>query len=226
MREAMRYDGIIFDFNGVMVFDQYLVDRAWEVFEHRIRGKGISKQEWHGLHGNTTLWCLRHLLGPNIPESELADLETTREAMALEMYQKEGAQLKFSPGTQELLENLKARGIARAIATSSIGVLVDFFWIHFGLGKWFERDNLIFFDHSFAPKPAPDIYLKAGKAIGVPMERLVIPEDSLPGIAAAVAAGAGLVVGVGPPKNHNKLRRAGARRTIVSLSDLHPEGLF
>ncbi|MBL8293237.1 MAG: HAD family hydrolase, partial [Bryobacterales bacterium] len=45
------------------------------------------------------------------------------------------------------------------------------------------------------PKPAPDIYLKAAGLLGVPADRCIVFEDSVPGVQAAVAAGM-RVVGV------------------------------
>ena len=46
-------------------------------------------------------------------------------------------------------------------------------------------------------KPAPDPYLRAARLLGRDPRDCVVFEDSAPGIRAARAAGAGLVVGVG-----------------------------
>lgn len=51
-----------------------------------------------------------------------------------------------------------------------------------------------------APKPAPDIYLKAASMLGVPPGQLVVVEDAEPGKQAALAAGCRLVE-VSSPKD-------------------------
>ena len=43
-------------------------------------------------------------------------------------------------------------------------------------------------------KPAPDIFLKAARRLGVPPAGCVVIEDALPGVRAARAAGMGCVV--------------------------------
>jgi beta-phosphoglucomutase-like phosphatase (HAD superfamily) len=62
-------------------------------------------------------------------------------------------------------------------------------------------------------KPAPDVYLAAAAALGVPPERCAVVEDTVTGVAAGVAAGS-TVFGYSPPEaGHDApgaLRAAGA----------------
>ena len=72
-------------------------------------------------------------------------------------------------------------------------------------------------------KPAPDVYLAAAAALGVPPQRCLVVEDTVTGVAAGVAAGATVVgfspslVGHGAPE---ALLAAGAVRVIAHMSEL------
>ena len=67
----------------------------------------------------------------------------------------------------------------------------------FNLDKWF-KNRIIYDDGSVRGKPFPDLYLKAGKILNLPMEDIIIVEDACAGVKAAKNAGAGLVVGIAP----------------------------
>ena len=69
-----------------------------------------------------------------------------------------------------------------------------------------------------AGKPAPDVFLAAAAAEGVAPEACMVVEDSLPGIAAALAAGMACI-GLDPHGAGEALRAAGAR-PIRALSEL------
>ena len=66
-------------------------------------------------------------------------------------------------------------------------------------------------------KPAPDVFLAAAAAEGVPPDACMVVEDSLPGVAAARAAGMA-VLGLDPHGDGAALRAAGAH-PIHSLSE-------
>jgi len=70
-------------------------------------------------------------------------------------------------------------------------------------------------------KPAPDVYLHAAAAEGIDPAACLAIEDSIPGIAAAVAAGMDCL-GLGPAGRDDALRAAGATpfRSMHDLPDL------
>jgi HAD superfamily hydrolase (TIGR01509 family) len=72
-------------------------------------------------------------------------------------------------------------------------------------------------------KPAPDVYLAAIEALGVPAGRCAVVEDTVTGVTAGVAAGA-TVFGYSPPEaGHDApaaLRAAGAGTIFGDLADL------
>jgi HAD superfamily hydrolase (TIGR01509 family) len=69
-------------------------------------------------------------------------------------------------------------------------------------------------------KPAPDVFLHAAAAEGVPPAACVVIEDSIPGATAALAAGM-TVIGLAPHGDAAALRQLGIR-VIRHLSELPP----
>jgi HAD superfamily hydrolase (TIGR01509 family) len=102
-------------------------------------------------------------------------------------------------GVLDLLEFLESSGIPKVVATSTRRARTLRLLAVTGLGKWFPA--IVTGDQVEKGKPAPDIFLAAASAIGVPPENCAVLEDSEPGI---LAAGAGgfipiLVPGLKPP---------------------------
>jgi len=58
------------------------------------------------------------------------------------------------------------------------------------------------------PKPDPEIYLLAAKALDVPPSECMVVEDSVAGVRAGLAAGS-LVLAVAPPLTRRKLHESG-----------------
>ncbi len=71
-----------------------------------------------------------------------------------------------------------------------------------------------------AGKPAPDTYLAAARALGVPAGAAVVYEDALAGVASGRAGHFGYVVGVDRAGQADALRASGADIVISDLADL------
>ena len=90
-------------------------------------------------------------------------------------------------GVIELLDHLDARGLPRAIATSSPHEAVE---AHLSPSGVLNRFNAVIARGDYERgKPAPDPFLNAAKALGVPPEDCLALEDSHAGVRAAHAAG-------------------------------------
>ena len=91
----------------------------------------------------------------------------------------------WKTGVAELLDHLDLRGIPRALATSTVREEAMA-----RMGLLFPRMHTAAFGDDVANgKPAPDIYLLAVERLGVPADRCLALEDSLPGVEAAERAG-------------------------------------
>jgi HAD superfamily hydrolase (TIGR01509 family) len=70
-------------------------------------------------------------------------------------------------------------------------------------------------------KPAPDLFLYAAERMGVAPERCIVIEDSMPGVAAAVAAGMTVIGFVGASHcRPGDAARLTAQGTIVVIDDM------
>ncbi|MGK9146917.1 HAD family hydrolase [Plantibacter flavus] len=92
----------------------------------------------------------------------------------------------FRPGAQDLLKSLRAAGVPTALVTMSIRSMAE----DIARGIPFDAFDLIVAgDEVDEPKPHPEAYLRAAKALGVDPGDCVAIEDSATGLASAVAAG-------------------------------------
>ena len=96
------------------------------------------------------------------------------------------------PGAREVVEALRGRR-RLGVASNSTREWVDAVLGSAGFDGSFEV--VVTAEDVAAPKPAPDVYLRAAELLGSPASETIALEDSPPGAAAARAAGA-YVIGV------------------------------
>ena len=89
-------------------------------------------------------------------------------------------------GSRELLEYLKSNGIKTALATSSDLYVAKNNLKKSRLTEFF--DAIVAGDMVKNSKPAPDIFIEAGKRIGADPFETIVCEDAYTGVEAAVAA--------------------------------------
>ncbi|MGD8466726.1 MAG: HAD family phosphatase [Anaerolineae bacterium] len=195
----MTYGGLIFDFNGVLWWDGHLQEQAWVDVSARLRGRPLSAGEIDlHVHGRNNRYTLEYLVGQSLSQSEVARLSETKETLYRQLCLDQGPAFRLSEGAVELLDDLAARDIPRAIATASGPANVDFFVEHLHLDRWFTPDRTVCDDGRRPGKPAPDIYLEAARRLALDPVRCVVVEDSISGLQAARAAGVGYLVALGP----------------------------
>ncbi|HTH72149.1 MAG TPA: HAD family phosphatase [Candidatus Pristimantibacillus sp.] len=199
----MKYAAVLFDFNGVILWDRQWHEIAWDDLSELVMGRKLTREEHEQyVHGRTPGESLEFIVGHKPTEAEQDELLTRKELL----YQKICLQSKdfhLSPGAEKLFNELKEHGIKRTIATSSPLVNIDFYYQHLGLAKWFPRDDIVYDDRTFPGKPAPDIYLRAADKLGVDIRQCVVVEDAKSGMIAATKAGAGKIIAVLHKDNHS-----------------------
>ncbi|MDQ0248617.1 HAD superfamily hydrolase (TIGR01509 family) [Sphingomonas kyeonggiensis] len=184
----MKYDAILFDFDGVLLESEYAGNKQIAAYLTSI-GHPTSPEDsmanFMGLSGADFLGAIENWIGRAIPD----DFHTSRaeeDARVLE----EG--LPAVAGAIRFVEGLPA-GLPRAIASSSSTEWIDRHLRHLGIRAAFGEHIYSGREHVSRGKPAPDLYLHAAAAIGVPIERCVILEDSPVGVTGAVASGADVI---------------------------------
>ena len=224
----MTYQGIIFDFNGVLLLDARFHELSWQAVALKLRGTEMTDEEFAlHMHGRTNGYVHSYLAGRSIEGQELRDLVQVKESLYRELCLQHPRAFVLSPGAVDLLDTLATRGVARNIATSSELSNLDFFRQHLALDRWFDFTNIVYDDGVRDGKPAPDMYLAAARNIGLSPQQCVVIEDAISGIQSAHAAGIGFIIGLGLPATHAKLlAQEGVAAVIESLAHFPREVLL
>jgi beta-phosphoglucomutase len=215
------YAGIIFDFNGVLLWDTDIQEQAWRDFSTKLQGIPLSHEEIRDyVHGRPNKVTLEYITGKTLTPDEAHRLSQEKETLYRQRCLTwEGFTL--SPGARELLDFLVERHIPHIIATASEQTNVRFFIEHLELAKWFDLDKIVLDNGVIPGKPAPDIYLRAAENIGLAPAECVVVEDSVSGICAAYRAGIGKIYALGPKEKHDDLRNLeGVSEVITHLGEI------
>lgn len=97
--------------------------------------------------------------------------------------------IPLRPGVVALLDHLDGMELPRAVATNSHTEWAVTNLERAGIGHRFEAHFLFGRERVDAPKPAPDLFLYAARAMGLAPSQCLVFEDSDTGVAGALAAG-------------------------------------
>ncbi|MBQ9783769.1 MAG: HAD family phosphatase [Clostridia bacterium] len=202
----MTLKGILFDFNGTLLFDS---DMHMEAFRRAFPkyGKPVPSDEFmiQKCFGRTNETIYRENFDANGTPEDIQKFEEIKENLYHELCLESPSVFRLVDGAEEMLDELKARGIPFCLATGSNWFNVEFYIRHLGLDRWFSKENMIYDDGTYPGKPAPDIYQLAAKKLGLAPSECLVFEDGTSGIRAANAAGAGAVVVVYEEKYQSPL---------------------
>jgi HAD superfamily hydrolase (TIGR01509 family) len=224
----MIYRAIVFDFNGVLLWDADFQVKSWQVLARELRGHGMTEEELAThMHGRPNADVLSYLAGRNFEGQELLDLIQFKESLYRQLCLANPHQFVLSPGAEELLEALTLENVPRTIATSSEITNLRFFIQHLRLDQWFDVPKIVYDDGSRPGKPAPDGYLAAAKNIHAEPGQCIVVEDAVSGLESAHAAGIGCIIGLGGPAVRARLLACkGVEFVIESLRDFPRERLL
>lgn len=189
--------GILFDFNGTMVFDSPEHKIAWNVFSKKYRKKEIQDEELDQMHGRTNKKIIHMLLGDQRSEEEVEALSREKEAMYRDICRSEGDAYHLVSGLEDVLNYLKQHHIPMTICSASIKENIEFFIEHFQLSRWFNIDHIVYDDGSHINKVS--MFQDGASHIGVAVEQCLIIEDSLSGIKYAHEVHAGHIIAITTP---------------------------
>lgn len=215
----MRFDALIFDFDGVLLESEYAGNR--QIAEYLTsRGHPTTPEEsmaqFMGLAGTDFIAAIERWIGRTIPDDFHAERQAEdRRALA------EG--LDAVAGAVAFVRGLPP-SLPRAIASSSTTEWIERHLDHLGLRDAFGDKIFSGREHVARGKPAPDIYLHAAQALGVDIARAAIIEDSPVGATGAVASGAHVIGFVGGshcgPDHAERLRAIGVHDIATTFDDV------
>jgi len=212
---SQRFLAAIFDLDGLMADSEPLAKWAWQQTLARY-GRELDDQTFREVQGmrvadSARIFCERFSLP--VPPEQVMD---ERDELFLATVP---TRLCARPGLYPLLDELTARGLPLAVATSGHWRYVDLALQTLGLDSRFRA--IAAGDEVERGKPAPDIYLLAAERLGVPPERCLALEDAPLGVEAAVAAG--MTCLAVPSQWTTLLKFTGADRGFPSLSEIGEE---
>jgi len=188
----MKYNAVIFDFNGTLLWDTPYHDQAWDAFLHKHGIRLSVAEKAQKIHGKPNRDIFKSLFSSNLNESEIHEMTQEKEKLYRDICQR--IELNLAPGANDFIGFLNSNKIPFAIATSSGWENVGFYIEKMKLEKWIPLENIIFDDGSFRGKPHPDIFVKAMEKLQQTPENVVIFEDSPTGLKAAENAKAGKII--------------------------------
>ncbi|MDY4898156.1 MAG: HAD family hydrolase [Eubacteriales bacterium] len=186
--------GVIFDFNGTMIFDSPIHRAVWHDFIPEHTGQTITDEQVdRTMLGRDNAHILRQYFG-NISDAEVERLAYEKEAEYRRRCLQDPVHFRLVDGLVPFLDYLKQIKMPMTIATGSEILNVKFFFEQFDLGKWFDFEKVVYDDGTFPGKPFPDIYRLATSRLGLDPAVCLVFEDSFSGIRAAHDAGIGHIV--------------------------------
>lgn len=223
----MRYEGIIFDFNGTLYWDSEKHKETWREYSKKLRGTPFTDEEMlKYMFGRTNEQIIKYAIGKQPTPEMVEKYGQEKEALYRKMAIEDKATFHLAQGAENFLDFLKENNIPMTIATMSDKINVDFYIEHFHLEKWFDLDKIVYSDGIIPGKPAPDIYEIAAKNLNLKPEECIVVEDALSGIEAARAAGIGKIVAICSAESPDLYRDIPCVSSIINNFDEFDKNLF
>lgn len=175
-------EAVVFDLDGVLADTEVI---GYEAVRRLLAPQPFAWEEYVKIIGTTvefTIDWLRESHGRTESPEELRRM--TSEALNVAL---DEAPLEPMDGAPELVAAIAQRGIPLAVASQSSPRWVDRTLTRIGLREHFQA--IVTASDVARGKPAPDIYLAAAERLGADPARTIAVEDSIPGVAAGLAAG-------------------------------------
>lgn len=133
-------------------------------------------------HRNDT--AFRYFFGARLRDGDIQRLSEKLEEKFRKVF---GPHVKPLPGLESLIAECRRAGVPMAVASSAMAKNVEFIVDRLGFRPYFRC--LVSGDEVARPKPAPEIYLKTARKLGIEPSGCVAFEDSVVGVESAKRAG-------------------------------------
>lgn len=202
---------LLFDLDGTLLDTDHLHHGAFaEILGERGRDLPLEEYRLHIMgHPNAAI------LARFFPGEEAAHdaIVARKEAMVLSRL---GEGLAPTPGIHALLDRAEALGFGTAVVTNAPRESAEAMLAATGLAG--RLPHLVIGAECARPKPDPAPYLEAMARLGAHPSACIAFEDSLSGLAAALASGA-FAYGMAGALGADRLRAAGAHGVLEDFAD-------
>ncbi len=184
MRTLRDFSAVVFDMDGLLIDTETIYCMSWQKAAADC-GFEITRDFYQNLVGRSRADALQRTLdefGEIVPMPRFRELVWHYEHVCFEE-----EEIVVKAGAWDMIAAVDAAGLKKAVATSTHRVNAAPRLVRTGLGERFA--TVVCGDEVTNPKPAPDLYLAACRALNVDPKDVLAFEDSEPGIQAAAAAG-------------------------------------
>lgn len=183
----MKFNGAIFDMDGVVVDNHRYHFKAWMEFS-RTHNFELNEQIYREKFNGKTNADLFKMIFKNPSPEEMKKYADEKEGLYQKLYFPE---MKAHTGLIDFLEWLKQHKIKVALGTSAPPENVDFVLDHLKLRHYFE----VIVDGTMVEKgkPDPQVYQLCAMKLGFEPKNCVVFEDSLAGLESGERAGCSII---------------------------------
>lgn len=211
---GMRFDGVIFDCDGVLVDSERITSRVWA---RLLTERGLpttTEQSLATYLGNSMARCIE-LVTEQLGHAPPDDLLPTFYADVKVALEQEVVPVE---GIVDVLDALDSAGVPYGVASNGEHEKMRTTLGATGLLARFDGRRFSAVDVA-RPKPAPDLFLHAATVLGMDPSRTIVVEDSPLGVLGAHSAGM-TVIGYAELVSAERLIAAGAVHTVRHMHEL------
>lgn len=174
----------IFDWDGVIVDSSDAHRRSWEMLAEELK-KTLPKDHFERSFGRKNPSVIREILQWSEDDTEIDKFSKRKEYLYRKIVQSEG--LRALPGVRDFIKELRNRKIPTAVGSSTPRINLELALKILDLHNSF--DFYVTGDDVSEGKPAPEVFLKAGRGLGMLPFQCIVFEDAPVGVEAALNAG-------------------------------------
>jgi len=188
-------------------------EQHWEAWREAMAatGRTLTRGQFTAAFGQRNESFLREWLGEDLTADAITRFGDEKEAVYRRRVAAEG--LRALPGAVTWATRLRDAGWRQAVASSAPRANVEVMLRAIGLDTVITV--IVGAEDVLHGKPAPDVFLAAARALGVPPDRCVVVEDAEVGVEAARRAGM--------PSIGVSASRLAADMSVGSLDELTPD---
>lgn len=183
----MKFKGVIFDMDGVVVDNHRYHFKAWMAFAKKHKFE-LNEEIYRDKFNGKTNADLFPMIFGNPSAAEMKKYADEKEGMYKDLYR---ADMRAHTGLVDFLELLKRHQFKIALGTSAPTDNVDFVLDPLKLRQYF--DVIVDGSQVKKGKPDPEIYLLCAAKLGLEPKQCVVFEDSLAGLESGQRAGCAII---------------------------------
>lgn len=213
----MALDGVIFDFDGVLVDSNDAHVKAWQQAFQRC-GYNVEPDRIFVEVGKGGDRLVPDILGQRAEETRGDDLRAANKQALFQIWKSDG--LRPYPGGEALLAALRSRGLRTALATSSGSDQIEKAEQASRVAWRKLFDQVVTASDVEATKPAPDLVVAAMHKLSMSPAQCAMIGDTPWDARAAAAAGVVPIGVTGGGNQPEELRAAGARVVYRDVAEI------